>query len=408
MAREKVPKQNSIKKKGSRRAPSDRRDLKKSSSKSKEKKLRPPKSKVVRRPQPKKRAVPRRQQVKTTSSRSSLEKSQQNPILKPHGEHPWESYQTFNPAALYSGDKIHLLYRALGEDGISRLGYAASRDGLGITERLSEPVYTAPKAEDSVGFDELAFRIAYESGGGWGGCEDPRMVQIDDKIFVIFVAFDGWASVRIGLTSIKLNDFLRKRWKWTHPVLISPPGQIHKNWVLFPERIGGKYAILHSISPKILIDYFDTLDHFDEKKFIKSGYARVERKGAWDNFVRGAGPPPIRTKHGWLLLYHATEKKEDHKYKIGAMLLDLKNPTKVLYRSQKPILMPDEVYENEGHKAGIIYSCGAVVIDDQLFVYYGGADTVACVATADLGEFLKTLMSKKQSELRAVRKPRLS
>lgn len=408
MARKKVLKKSGLKKKASKPTPPRGRSLVRSPLTAKVKKLRPLKSKVSRRPKPKKRASPRRQQAKGVPARSFLEKSQQNPILKPHGEHPWESYQVFNPAALYSGDKIHLLYRALGKDGISRLGYAASRDGLGIAERLSHPVYTAPKAEDSGGFDELAFRIAYESGGGWGGCEDPRMVQIDDKIFVIFVAFDGWASVRIGLTSIKLNDFLRKRWKWTHPVLISPPGQIHKNWILFPERIGGKYAILHSISPKILIDYFDTLDHFDEKTFIKSGYARIERKGAWDNFVRGAGPPPIKTKHGWLLLYHATEKKEDHKYKIGAMLLDLKNPTKVLYRSQKPILMPDEAYENEGHKAGIIYSCGAVVIDGQLFVYYGGADTVACVATADLEEFLKTLMNKKQSQLQAVRKSRLS
>ena len=70
----------------------------------------------------------------------------------------------------------------------------------------------------------------------------------------MYTAFDGWGSVRIALTSIGLTDFLKKDWQWKKPTLISPPGEIHKNWVLFPEKINGKFAILHSISPDILID----------------------------------------------------------------------------------------------------------------------------------------------------------
>jgi len=106
----------------------------------------------------------------------------------------------------------------------------------------------------------------------------------------------------MALTSISVDDFLNKRWKWTKSVLISPPGEIHKNWVIFPEKIRGKYAVLHSMSPEILIDYFDDLDELGDEAYIKSCRQMEERKGAWDTWVRGAGPPPIKTKYGWLVL----------------------------------------------------------------------------------------------------------
>jgi predicted GH43/DUF377 family glycosyl hydrolase len=100
----------------------------------------------------------------------------------------------------------------------------------------------------------------------------------------------------------------------------------------------------------------------------------------------------MRTKYGWLVLYHKMEKHDSNRYKLWAMILDIKDPTKVLYRSSQPILEPDEWYENEGYKSGVVYSCGAVIKDGQLFVYYGGADTVSCVATAKLDAFLKELV----------------
>ena len=86
------------------------------------------------------------------------------------------------------------------------------------------------------------------------------------------------------------------------------------------------------------------------------------------------------------------DHKNPDRYKMGAMILDLKDPTKVLYRSAEPILEPEEWYENEGYKSGVVYSCGAVVKDGVLFVYYGGADKVSCVATADLNLFLEELV----------------
>lgn len=319
-------------------------------------------------------------------------KSKTNPIIAPRKEHHWEAYQTFNPAALLEDGTVHILYRALGHDGISRLGYAKSHDGITIAERSSEPVYTSP----STCHDHLTDPIMYNSGGGWGGCEDPRLVRIDDRVYLTFVAFDGWGSVQMVLSWIELNDFLNQRWKWKEPVRISPPGEVHKNWVLFPEKIKGKYAILHSISPNIMVDYFDSFDEFDARDgrtyYIKSHYAKDSGQKRWDTWVRGAGPPPIKTKYGWLLLYHAMDARDPNRYKLGAMILDEKDPTTILYRAQYPILEPDEYYENNGHKAGIIYSCGAVVIDGRLLIYYGGSDTVTCVAMADLDTFLDALI----------------
>jgi predicted GH43/DUF377 family glycosyl hydrolase len=338
-------------------------------------------------------------------SAPTLSRAPENPILAPQKDKSWESRQTFNPAALSENNKIHLLYRAIGEDGISRLGYAASQDGIHIYERLEEPVFTYYSHPHLREQKDLYCALNYISGGSWAGCEDPRLTLLDENVYMLYTAFDGWNSLRINLTSIKLEDFLNKKWRWKKSVPISPPREIHKNWVLFPEKIKGKYAILHSISPKILIDYIDNLDELNGKKFIKSHWAPDhKRKKSWDNQIRGSGPPPLKTKYGWLLLYHAMDRNDPNRYKLGAMLLDLEDPTKILYRSQEPILEPDECYENEGFKAGVVYSCGAVIVEENLFVFYGGADTVICVATANLEDFLQTLMRNEKPKLKRIKK----
>ena len=154
----------------------------------------------------------------------------------------------------------------------------------------------------------------YTSGGGWGGHEDPRAVAIGDRVYMTYTAFQGWDSVRIGLTSISLKDLKKEHWNWRKPKLISPPGEVHKNWVLFPEKVNGKFAILHVIVPKIMIEYVDDLDgRYPHIKSSRPQGPQPGREGFWDNILRGAGPPPITTDRGWLLLYHALDKKEFHK-----------------------------------------------------------------------------------------------
>ncbi|HUC01864.1 MAG TPA: hypothetical protein VMA75_03085 [Candidatus Paceibacterota bacterium] len=323
-----------------------------------------------------------------------LSRHEGNPIIEPREGNYWEMKATFNPGAIYADHRVHLLYRAIGGDDTSVLGYASSGDGLSFADRPFEPAYTPSSTKATVPKEEqVPLEPAYFSGGGWnGGCEDPRLTLIEGRVYLTYTAFDGWGSIRIALSSIGLEDFLNKNWKWKKPALISPPGEIHKNWVIFPEKINGKFAILHSISPKILVDYFDSLDGFDDEAMVvKSSYNRVSNTGAWDTWIRGAGPPPLKTKDGWLLFYHAMDMNDPDRYKLGVMLLDLNDPTKVRYRSQVPILEPDLPYENSGFKSGVVYSCGAVIMDGKLFVYYGGADAVTCVAMADLDAFLAEL-----------------
>lgn len=343
---------------------------------------------------------------------SHLHRARQNPILSPTVLE-WESMAVFNPAAFTDRGRIHLLYRAMGPDGVSRIGYASSTDGIHFDERLDYPIYVpshgfgAPSTQAHRGPTKYDLEL-YPSGGGWAGCEDPRAVVIDDHVYMSFVAFDGWSFVRQALTAIPLNDFHDKKWTWRKPVLISPPGQMHKNWVIFPEKINGKYAIIHGLSPKIHIEYVDSIDGFDGKTYLESlpqaggrGYHDPTRASHWDNRVRGAGAPPLKTPIGWLLLYHANDKRDPGKYKLGAMLLDLEDPTKILYRSATPLLEPNEWYENDG-KPGVVYTCGAVIVGENLIVYYGGGDKHIAVARTNLEQFLHALTANHPVSLTRV------
>jgi beta-1,2-mannobiose phosphorylase / 1,2-beta-oligomannan phosphorylase len=320
-----------------------------------------------------------------------------NPILKPNPRHPWETKAVFNPAAIFEGGKVHLLYRALGETDVSTLGYASSTDGQSFKDRLPYPVYVPRESFEGVNpvsNPEVGIPGTYTSGGGeMGGCEDPRLTRIDDKIYLTYVAYDGRSQPRVALSSIMLKDFLAKKWNWKKPVLISPPQIVDKNACILPEKINGKFVIFHRVFPNILIDFVDDLEFDGKSRWLTGQYEIPVRSlsSDWDSRKVGCGPPPLKTKDGWLLIYQAVGVQGEYRYKIGAMLLDLKDPTKVLARSREPILEPDVSYENEGWKAGVVYPCGAVIINERLFVYYGGADMVTCVASVKLNGFLEQL-----------------
>lgn len=325
---------------------------------------------------------------------SLLDKHKGNPIIKPVLEHGWESQATFNAAAVYEDGKVHLVYRAIGENGRSVLGYAASTDGINIDERLNAPIYIPTQIfECPFGLPTFSFM----SGGGYGGCEDPRITKIRDKFYMTYVAFNGWESPRIAITSIKVDDFLNKRWNWETAKLISQPHVVNKNPCLLPDKINGKYVMFHRVFPNILIDFVDDLNF--NNTYLKGEFKITPRDKFWDSRKIGAGPPPIKTKDGWLLIYHAVDNRDSAKYKIGAMLLALNDPTQVLYRSNYPILEPIEQYENEGYKSGVCYPCGAVVVGPRLIVYYGGADTYVCAAEKNLDCFLYELKSSNQASL---------
>jgi len=336
-----------------------------------------------------------------------LDRFEGNPILRPDTGNWWETKAVFNPAVIYEGGKVHILYRAIGETDNSLLGYASSLDGFHVNERLANPVYVPRESFEGVGslprLETGRFSPFESGGGGGGGCEDPRLTRIDDKVYLTYVAYDGHSPPRVALSSIGIDDFLQKNWRWKKPVRISPPHVVDKNACILPEKINGKYVIFHRIFPNILIDFVDDLDFDGKTRWLEGHFKIPVKSSSWDSLKVAAGPPPIKMKEGWLFIYHAIDEKDDLRYKIGAMLLDIKEPMRVLARTKKPILEPEAVYENDGLKYGVVYPCGAAVLNDRLFVYYGGADMVVCVATAKISEFLSRLC--RESELTQISYP---
>lgn len=348
--------------------------------------------------------------IKPTNKKRTIhvvEKFKDNPIVKPLDNSFWESEAVFNPAAVVHDGRIHLFYRALGSDGLSRFGYVSSKDGINFDERLPYPVYVAENIEEAkchyphTSPARLVYNTSlFASGGGWGGCEDPRGVKIDGKVYLTFNMFNGWHSMRVALISINQEDLSQKKWNWSKLTYLSRLGDRQKNWVLFPEKINNKYALFHNLdlgdSSKVHIAYVDNLDtsQTPSQHEAPDVHTLPDHVVAWHNRTRSASAPPIKTKDGWLLLYHAMDKDDPNRYKVGALLLDLKDPTKVLYRASRPILEPDEWYENDW-KPGVVYASGAVVKDGRLFIYYGGGDKHIAVAYADLKDFLYKLKTKQ-------------
>ena len=295
-----------------------------------------------------------------------------NPIIVPIKEHAWESLGTFNPAAIYENKRVHILYRAMGGDNTSVMGYAVSRDGLRIDERLGVPVYVPRES-----FEQKLVP------GGNSGCEDPRVTRIGDTIYMCYTAFDGKDPPRVAFTSISVDDFLKRDWKWSKPVLISPPGLDDKDAVLFPKKIQGKYWFLHRLGSDIWIDAVPDLQFDGTTKFLGGKILMRPRDTAWDSRRIGGTSPPIETEYGWICFYHGISKRTGH-YNVRATLLDRNDPSKILYRTHDPLLEPTMAYEKNGLISNVVFPCGAVLIKDKLYVYYGGADTVVGVATIDI------------------------
>jgi beta-1,2-mannobiose phosphorylase / 1,2-beta-oligomannan phosphorylase len=305
-----------------------------------------------------------------------------NPIMSPVPEHEWESKYVLNPAAIYLDNKVFILYRAMGNEDTSVIGLGISDDGVHIRERLPEPIYK-PREPFETGFKDR-----------FSGCEDARINKIGDRLYMTYTAFDGINPPRVALTSINEADFLAKKWNFEKPVLISPPGRDDKNACILNEKVNGKYVILHRFTPNIWVDFVDDLK-FGKNKWIDGDVLMEPRVRMWDSEKIGIGPPPIKVENGWLLIYHAISKF-DKQYRLGAVLLDFGAEKKVVSRLPYPILEPKAKYENSGLRPGTVFACGAVVKNDELFVYYGGADQYVCVASLNMNDLLKDLDNHRQ------------
>lgn len=302
-----------------------------------------------------------------------------NPIISPKAEHPWEAKATFNPAAIYLEGKTHILYRALSNDNTSSIGYASTKNGYDITERIADPIYV-PREK----FEDKKINNANS------GCEDPRITKIGKNIYICYTAFDGIGPPRVAISSITEKDFLAHIWKWEKPFLITPAGFDDKDTCLFPKKLTDGYFVIHRVGNEISGDYFKTLNFSNEivKKCIRIIGPRIN---CWDSAKVGIAAPPIKTKHGWLLIYHGVSKGHST-YRVGALLLDLKDPAIVLARSTDPIFEPVEKYEKIGIVNNVVFPCGMALKDKLLFIYYGGGDTVIGVATMEIDIIIKALV----------------
>lgn len=321
-----------------------------------------------------------------------------NPILMPKDNY-WEKMQVRNPAAVRDGGTVYLVYTARTAWNTIYLGLATSQDGLNF-ERASELPWYSPSKD---GFDA-------------GTVEDARAVKIDDTFYITYaVRSIGKEEIAAGrLPDYRTSDGPTWTKNWRRGGILATKdfktieclGPITGdemydcNIILFPEKVGGRYVLLHRPTPyepfvedclrdpslrgNICISFSDNLIDWTDTQVLAGS------EQPWENVKVGGSVPPIRTEDGWLMLYHAVEgtSGEDMCYRVGVMLLDIDDPTKVIARAPHYVLEPVEWYEKFGTVPNVVFPNGMVEIDDTLYVYYGGADTVCAVATVPTRELL--------------------
>ena len=297
------------------------------------------------------------------------------PVLEPRKNVAWEKSAVLNAAATHADGKFHLFYRGVAHNPGARnrscIGHAWSADGVHF-ERAEEPILrNNTRPENTV------------------GVEDPRIVRIGDTYHLCYVMWNEKQTNVGRATSPDLS-------KWTdHGVMFGHEffGN-NKNATLFPEKIDGRYALIHRPMGFSWGGESGPLDMWlSLSKDLKnwSGHRRLlrARRGEvdWEYSKIGLGAPPFKTKAGWLMIYHAVDRKMV--YRLGLVLLDLEEPTKVLKRTDEPILQPEADWEVKGDVKNVVFTCGAVLLGTELWVYYGGADTVIGLAKGDVADWLR-------------------
>lgn len=292
-----------------------------------------------------------------------------NPILLPDPTSTWETYNVFNPAVVHHQGEFHMLYRAQGLDWVSRLGYAHSVDGINFI-RDPQPVFSPQ--------DDFDAR----------GIEDPRITEIDGIFYMAYTAYGkrplpGFPPTHLGgsVTPMFARSSNLRDWERIGPLVT---GEDNKDHVLFPEKIGGKFISLHRRPPQIWLARSQDLRTWPEEDMQPIFGPRAENR--WESKRIGSGGVPIKTEQGWLMIYHAYD--QSHVYSLGLCLLDLEDPTKIIARPSSSIFYPREIWEIRGDVPNVVFSGANVVVNNEVYVYYGAADHVVGLATARLDDLL--------------------
>jgi predicted GH43/DUF377 family glycosyl hydrolase len=339
-----------------------------------------------------------------------LEKFEGNPILNPKLENDWENLVVCNPGVYYDNGKFYMLYRAAGDDKehIIRFGLAVSDDGYEF-ERVSDKPVLGPS----------------EEGPDTGCIEDARIIKFDDYYYVTYafrpfppgqywkfahdevLTFDHGDHAPRFVKENMANSALAmtKDFKdWIKLGRITDSNLDDRDVILFPEKINGKYAMLHRpkewigddygvSNPAVWIRFSDDLLVWSEPSTMLIGGI----DGGWEEKV-GGSTPPLKTDRGWLVLYHGVERGGLGYYRVGAVMLDLEDPTKIIGRTKDFIMEPEYNYEKQGYYKGCVFPTGNMIIDGKLFVYYGAADKYIGLATCNANELIDFVLSDEQNK----------
>lgn len=292
-----------------------------------------------------------------------LERFENNPILRAKPENAWEAQNVSNAGATIHDGKVYLLYRAEGFEPRSgwlkhwprtRIGMAISSDGFNIDYRSEEPVLDLIPGDD------------------WEGeaVEDPRISKIGDLYYIVYTGV-GFLGEHLRLATTR--DFMTFE---RHGAVM--PEFRQRTSTLLPEKIDGNFVMIHRLEPNMWVSTSE-----DMKKWSSPQLVMAVRPGRWDEKKLGAGAQPIKTELGWLLFTHGVDR--NNSYALGLAVLDLKDPTKLIYRHDGPILSPEKDYELETFfepLPEVVYTCGAVEKDGDYIVYYGCGDR--CLAAAGI------------------------
>ena len=330
-----------------------------------------------------------------------------NPILTRNPKNQWEELCVLNPAVIFNNEDqtFYMLYRAAGNDKQHYIyvGLAKSKDGINFT-RCSDKPLIAPDV----------------NGADGGGVEDPRLVKIDDYYFLTYASrpfapgqywredkgYYGFQP-KAGPKVLIYNDtethlaVSKDLVNWKKLGRITDSRQDDRDVVLFPERINGKYYKISRAMYKCGEGYSnpkpamwissssDLLEWREEETLLYAG------KEAWEDEKIGASCPPIKTDKGWLLIYHGVASK-DKAYRVGAMLLDISNPKKIITKTKDFLMEPEYPFETEGFYSGCVFPTGIVEVKDEYYIYYGAGDQCICLATINKKELLSHLLGGKE------------
>jgi predicted GH43/DUF377 family glycosyl hydrolase len=306
-----------------------------------------------------------------------IKRYNKNPILT-KDDVPYPVATVHNAGVVKFRNRYMMIFRSHQLNGRSILGLAESDDGYNF--RVHEKPFMTP-ASDGV-FKE------YEEYG----VEDPRIIFLEGEYLITYSAYSRH-GVRIGLA--KTRDF-----KSINRFSLITEAD-YRNIVIFPEKFKGLYARLdrpHSeISPwSIWISYSPDLRFWGESRLVMK-----PAQYHWDGMKIGPGAPPIKTPHGWLNIYHGVFPTMDgNVYRLGVALHDLQDPSKIIAVGDEWILQPEELYEITGYVHNVVFTCGAVPENDgSVKIYWGGADKVMCVGTANLDDLVNHCLKNSRKPL---------